>query len=77
MISCLVNHGDRQEQHDAVAKLTSCQSCGGPVDIQARDDAPYLVCSNCGEAERVAIFDIDEVSYVSRPNFTDIWLPPD
>lgn len=63
--------------HAAVEKLLSCKSCGGSVDIEARDDAPYLICSKCGEEERVAIFDIDEVAYVSRPNFTSIWLPPD
>ena len=57
--------------------LLSCKACGGSVDIEARDDAPYLVCKKCGEEVMVAIFDIDEVSYVSRPNFTNIWLPPD
>ncbi|NIP36762.1 MAG: hypothetical protein GWN18_17505, partial [Thermoplasmata archaeon] len=62
-----------KEHHDAVDALLSCKSCGGDVDIQARDDAPYLVCTKCGEEARVAIFDIEEVSYVSRPDFTGIW----
>ena len=66
-----------KEHHAAVDKLLSCKSCGGNVDIEARDDAPYLVCRACGDEEIVAIFDIDEVAYVSRPNFTSIWLPPD
>jgi hypothetical protein len=66
-----------KEHHAAVDKLLACRSCGGGVDIEARDDAPYLVCRKCGEVEKVAIFDIDEVAYVSRPNFTSIWLPPD
>jgi hypothetical protein len=69
---------DIEKEHKAaVDKLLSCKACGGPVDIDARDDAPYLVCTTCGEVEKVAIFDIDEVAYVSSPNFTDIWLPPD
>jgi len=69
---------DIEKEHlEAVNRLLSCSSCGGRLDIEARDDAPYLVCSNCGEEERVGLFDIDEVSYRSRPNFTNIWLPPD
>jgi hypothetical protein len=66
-----------KEHHAAVDQLLSCKSCGGEVDLEAREDAPYLVCKECGEVEKVAIFDIDEVSYVSRPYFTSIWLPPD
>jgi len=69
---------DIEKEHNAaVDKLLSCKKCSGSVDIEARDDAPYLVCTKCGDEDRVAIFDIDEVSYVSRPNFTSIWLPPD
>ena len=66
-----------KEHYAAVAKLMACKKCGGEVDVEARDDAPYLLCKECGAMERVAIFDIDEVPYVSRPNFTEIWLPPD
>lgn len=66
-----------KEHHAAVNKLLSCTKCSGTVDIEARDDAPHLVCHECGDEEKVAIFDIDEVAYVSRPNFTSIWLPPD
>jgi hypothetical protein len=66
-----------KEHRAAIAKLLACKKCGGEVDIEARDDAPYLLCDECGEEVRVEIFDIDEVPYISRPNFTDIWLPPD
>jgi len=66
-----------KKHHAAIAKLLSCKECGGEVDIETRDDAPYLLCTDCGAEEKVAIFDIDEVSYVSRPNFTEIWLPLD
>jgi hypothetical protein len=63
--------------HEAVDKLLSCKKCGGEVDIEAREDAPYLLCKKCGAEEKVAIFDIEDISYVSRPNFTAIWNPPD
>ena len=66
-----------KEHHAAIDKLLHCKKCGGEVDIEARDDAPYLICKACGAEEKVAIFDIDEVAYVSRPNFTEIWLPLD
>jgi hypothetical protein len=66
-----------KEHHAAVDKLLACKECGGSVDIEAREDAPYLICKKCGAEERVAIFDIEDVAYVSRPNFTDIWNPPD
>ncbi len=65
------------EHHKAIDKLLTCKECGGEVDIEAREDAPYLICRKCGAQEKVAIFDIDEVSYVSSPNFTEIWNPPD
>ena len=66
-----------KRHHAAIANLLACKECGGEVDIEARDDAPYLLCKECNAAEKVSIFDIDEVPYVSRPNFTDIWLPLD
>jgi hypothetical protein len=66
-----------KEHHAAIDKLLACASCGKGVDIETRVDAPYLVCKSCGAEEMVALFDIDEVSYVSRPNFTNIWMPPD
>ena len=66
-----------KEHKDAIDKMLSCEKCGGSVDIEAREDAPYLVCVECGDEVRVAIFDIDEVAYVSSPNFTSIWLPQD
>ncbi len=65
------------EHKQAVERLLSCKSCGGALDIEAREDAPYLICAKCKEKVKVAIFDIDEVAYVSKPNFTKIWLPPD
>ena len=66
-----------KEHHKAIDKLLTCKECGGEVDIEAREDAPYLMCRKCGAEEKVAIFDIEEVSYISRPNFTTIWNPPD
>ena len=66
-----------KEHHAAIDKLLGCKKCGGEVDIESRPDSPYMVCRECGEEEKVAIFDIDEVPYVSKPYFMDIWLPPD
>jgi hypothetical protein len=66
-----------KEHHQAIDKLLTCKECGGEVDIEAREDAPYLLCIKCGAEEKVTIFDIEEVAYVSRPNFTEIWNPPD
>jgi hypothetical protein len=66
-----------KEHVAAIDQLLACKSCNGRVDIVARDDSPYLVCPACGAEEKVALFDIAEVSYVSRPVFTSIWLPPD
>jgi len=69
---------DMEKEHSAaIDKLLACASCDGEIDIVAHDDAPYLVCGKCGAEERVEIFDIDDVTYISRPNFTSIWLPPD
>jgi hypothetical protein len=65
------------ELHEVVNEITSCKKCGGEADIEARDDAPYLICLKCKKKEKVDIFDIEEVPYVSRPEFSDIWLPPD
>lgn len=66
-----------KEHHAAIDKLLACGKCGGEVDIEARPDSPYMVCRQCGGEEKVNIFDIDEVPYVSRPHFMEIWLPPD
>lgn len=66
-----------KKHHAAISNMLACKECGGEVDIEARDDAPYLICKECGTDEKVDIFDIDEVPYVSRPNFTEIWLPLD
>ena len=66
-----------KRHHAGIANLLACKECSGEVDIEARDDAPYLLCKDCNAEEKVAIFDIDEVAYVSRPNFTEIWLPLD
>jgi hypothetical protein len=66
-----------KEHHAAIDKLLDCKECGGQVDIVARPDSPYMVCRDCRGEEKVSIFEIDEVPYVSRPHFMDIWLPPD
>jgi hypothetical protein len=69
--------GIEEAQHKAVAALTTCKKCGGEMDIEAREDAPYLICRACSSEEKVNIFDIADLSYVSSPVFSDIWLPPD
>jgi translation initiation factor 2 beta subunit (eIF-2beta)/eIF-5 len=66
-----------KEHHSAVDELLLCKKCGNTVDIEARPDAPYMVCKECGEEVKIAIFEIDEIPYVSKPHFIKIWLPPD
>ncbi len=69
---------DMDKAHrDAAKGMVACNKCGGDSDIEAREDAPYLVCSKCGTDEKVDIFDIEEVAYVSGPYFMKMWLPPD
>ncbi len=69
--------GIEEAQHKAVAALIACKKCGGEMDIEAREDDPYLICRACNAEEKVDIFDIADLSYVSKPVFSDIWLPPD
>ena len=71
-----VNSFDKKH-HAAIDKIIKCKKCGGKMDIEARDDAPYLICQKCKRQEKVKIFDLEEISYVSKPIFSDIWLPPD
>jgi hypothetical protein len=70
-----------QEQPDAhrraVDALTGCKTCGGAMEVESREEAPYIVCRECHTSERVDIFDIEDVPYVSEPLFPDIWLPPE
>jgi hypothetical protein len=66
-----------KKHHKAVGKLVLCKKCGGDVDIESREDAPYLICKKCGAEEKVDIFNIDELAYISSPVFSKIWLPPE
>ena len=66
-----------QKHKDAVDKIIRCGKCKDSADIQSKEDSPYLICKKCKVKEKVDIFDIDEVSYESKPIFSKIWLPPD
>ena len=66
-----------KKDREAVDKIVKCEKCSGDVKIEAKEDAPYLICKKCLSKEKVDIFDIEEVAYVSEPVFSDIWLPPD
>jgi hypothetical protein len=66
-----------KKHHEAIDKLIGCKKCNSEVEIEAKDDAPYLICKKCMIKEKIDIFDIQEVAYVSSPLFSDIWLPPD
>jgi hypothetical protein len=66
-----------KKQHEAIEKLIRCKKCNEEVDIEAKDDAPHLICKKCRTKEKIDIFDIEELAYVSSPLFSDIWLPPD
>ncbi len=57
--------------------LITCKTCTRTMNIEARDDSPYLICKDCEDEKKVAIFNIRELAYVSRPMFSDIWLPMD
>ena len=66
-----------KKHHDAVEKLIQCTNCKSETVIESKEDAPYLMCKNCHAQEKINLFDIDEVPYVSEPIFSPIWLPPD
>ncbi len=66
-----------KKDHDEVDKIVKCKKCSGQVKIESRDDAPYLICKRCAAEEKINIFDIEDVAYISSPVFSDIWLPPD
>lgn len=66
-----------QKYRKIVDKLIKCKKCGGTTDIETLEDSPYLICKQCSEKEKVNIFAIEELSYVSAPEFAEIWLPPD
>ena len=66
-----------KKHHESVDKIIKCKKCNTDMKIQAKEDAPYLICNKCTKEEKVDIFDIDEVAYISSPIFSEIWLPPD
>lgn len=61
--------------HDAVNRLLKCKKCNGQYNIETRSDAPYLFCKKCKKTEKVHIFNLEEISYVTKPQFSEIWLP--
>ena len=66
-----------KNHHNLVDKITRCSKCFGKATMESKEDAPYLICKKCNTEEKVDIFSIDEINYVSSPVFSDIWLPPD
>jgi hypothetical protein len=66
-----------QKYHTSVDSILKCGKCGGESKIEAKDDAPYLICKKCKKKDKVDIFNIQEVSYASSPVFSDMWLPPE
>ena len=66
-----------ENDHKAVDELVKCKKCDGEMKVESLDDSPYLICKKCYKKEKVNIFEIEEVSYVSKPVFSDVWLPPD
>jgi hypothetical protein len=66
-----------KKHHDMIDWLVKCRKCGNRFDIEAREEAPVLLCRTCNNIEKVPIFQIEELAYVSSPFFSNIWLPPD
>jgi len=66
-----------KKHHDAIEKLIQCTSCKEETVIESKEDSPYLICKKCRTQEKINLFDIDEVPYVSQPIFSPIWLPLD
>jgi len=66
-----------KKHHDMIDWLVKCRKCGNRFDIEAREEAPVLLCRTCNTIEKVPIFQIEELAYVSSPFFSNIWLPPD
>ena len=66
-----------KKDHESVDKIVKCKKCNDNMKIKAKEDSPYLICEKCKTEEKIKIFEIEEVSYVSSPIFSDIWLPPD
>ncbi len=64
-----------KKYHSAANDLLKCGKCDGDYKIEAKIDAPYLICKKCNKKEKVEIFNLEEVSYKSSPIFFDIWLP--
>jgi hypothetical protein len=66
-----------KKYHKDIDRLLRCRKCGGSVDIETKEDSPYLICKKCNVIDKVNFFDIEEISYASSPLFSDIWLPLD
>ena len=66
-----------KKHHTTIDKLIRCGKCFSKSSIESKDDSPYLICGKCKTEEKVDIFNIEEVAYVSSPVFSDIWLPTD
>jgi hypothetical protein len=69
--------GMDKKHHDVVGRFLSCKKCAHNLSIQAKEDAPYLVCKHCETEKVIDIFYIEEISYASSPMFADVWLPMD
>lgn len=62
---------------EEIDEIVKCKKCSGEMKIESRVDSPYLICKRCGFEEKINIFKIDDVPYISKPFFSDIWLPTD
>jgi len=56
-------------------EMNKLMSTNGQYNIETRSDAPYLFCKKCKKTEKVHIFNLEEISYVTKPQFSEIWLP--
>ena len=61
--------------HKAIDDLLRCDKCSGQVEVVTKTDNPYLRCRECNVEEKIPLFDIEEVPYVTSPVFPEIWLP--
>jgi len=65
------------ELHKAIDELINCSKCNDIMEIEAWDECHYIICRKCLREEKIDLFETKEVAYVSRPIFSDIWLPMD
>ena len=61
--------------HKAIDDLLRCDKCGGQVEVLTKSDNPYLRCRECDTEEKIPLFDIEEIPYVTTAIFPEIWLP--